>query len=327
MKIVFAVAPTSAERDVSVETSFLPKGARVKLAIYDPNNLDPYYKEIEDADAIITNYVQFGKKEIDKLKKCKVISFQSTGYNGVDIEYAKEKGIAVCAIEEYCTQEVAEHTLSLILALQRGITVYNDSVQIKKEWNFNAMSGVERIEGQTLGIVGLGKIGRAVAKRAQSFGMKTIAYDPYISALVAEEINVELVSIDDILESSNIITIHMNLTSENEAFFNLEKFKKMKKKPYIINVARGAMISEKDLVLALDQGLVKGAGLDVLESEYPDIRNNKLVGRKNVIITPHSAFYSKTSSFLNKKITATNVTNYLQGDFKSVTKIVNGVGL
>lgn len=328
MKIVFVEAPESADRDISREVSFLPEEAEIKVAVYTPERLEEYYREIEDADGIITGYIEFGKKEIDRLKKCKVISCQSTGYNVVDIDYAKEKGIAVCAIAEYCTQEVADHAMALMLALQRGITVYNDSVQIKKEWNFGAMEGKQRrIEGQTLGVVGLGKIGQAVAKRAQSFGMHVIAYDPYLPPLIAKDMDVKLVEIDEILETADVITIHMNLTVENKAFFDLEKFKKMKKQPYIINVARGAVIVEDDLVKALDIGLIRGAGLDVLETEYPDMNTSELVGRENVILTPHSAFYSQTADYLSAKITAENVTHCLQGDYKGAFRVVNGVGV
>jgi D-3-phosphoglycerate dehydrogenase len=183
------------------------------------------------------------------------------------------------------------------------------------------------MHGQQIGIVGFGKIGQAVGKRAQAFGMQVVAYDPYISAEAAEKQHVKLVDLDTLLTTSDVISIHMNLTKENTAFFTLDVFKKMVKKPFIINVARGAMIDEKDLVTALDTNLVRGAGLDVLESEYPDMKTCPLVGRPNVILTPHSAFYSKTAEFLSAKITVENLVKCLKGNFKGAARVVNDVGL
>ena len=118
---------------------------------------------------IVNSYVYFGKKEIDALKKCKVISFQSTGYNEVDLEYAEEKGVAVVSILDYCTQETAENAFAMMLCLQRAIRIYDRSVQVDKEWNYLAAQHLQRIEGQTMGIVGLGRIGQSVARTALKF--------------------------------------------------------------------------------------------------------------------------------------------------------------
>ena len=130
------------------------------VAVYDEHsdNNDAFYEAIADADVIVNSYVYFGKKEIDALKKCKVISFQSTGYNEVDLEYAEEKGVAVVSILDYCTQETAENAFAMMLCLQRAIRIYDRSVQVDKEWNYLAAQHLQRIEGQTMGIVGLGRI-------------------------------------------------------------------------------------------------------------------------------------------------------------------------
>lgn len=327
MKIVFAEDVATADRDFSREVEFLPKGAQRAVAIHDPENMSAFYEEIKDADAIISSFVPFGEKEIDLMEKCKVISIRATGYNAVDIDYAREKGIAVCAVQEYCTQEVADHTLALILALERGIVQYDDMVQIKKEWEPLDVKGLKRIEGKTLGIVGLGKIGQAVAKRAIAFGYNLVAYDPYLPAEVAENLGIALIDIEELLGVSDVITVHMSLTSETDAFFNMDKFKVMKKQPYLINVARGAMVNESDLARALDAGLLKGAGIDVLVDEYPDLHTHCLLGRPNVILTPHAAYYSETSDYMAMKISAENATKCLEGNHKEAKGVVNGVGL
>lgn len=327
MKIIIAEYPESADRDLSIEKEVFPEDAVLELAVYTPETEDAFIEQCRDADAILVGYVGINRRIIDGLEKCKVISVQATGWNYVDWEYAREKGIAVCAIGEYCTQEVADHAIMLMLALLKGLKTYERSVQTDRQWIYNAKPGVKRIEGLKLGIAGYGKIGRAVAKRAQSFGMEILAYDPYIPDEVIREMGAEPVTMDELLEQSDVITIHMNLTGENQGMFDLEKFKKMKRSPILLNVARGGAVKEEDLVYALDHGLVSGAGLDVLSSETPDMNTCPLAGRENVIITPHSAFYSTTTEYLLYKIPAENVLRCLEGKYKEANRVVNGVGL
>lgn len=157
--------------------------------------------------------------------------------------------------------------------------------------------------------------------------MEILAYDPYIPDEAIREMGAEPVTMDELLEQSDVITIHMNLTGENQGMFDLEKFKKMKRSPILLNVARGGAVKEEDLVYALDHGLVSGAGLDVLSSETPDMNTCPLAGRENVIITPHSAFYSTTTEYLLYKIPAENVLRCLEGKYKEANRVVNGVGL
>ena len=165
MKIVLAEVPYTKDRDISVEKSCVPEGAELTMAVFDEHaeNNDAFYAAIKDADIIIDGYVHFGKKEIDAMDHCKVISFQSTGYNEADLDYAKEKGIAVCSILDYCTQETAESAMALMLNLQRGIRQYDRSVQQDHVWDYQVVPGLKRIAGQVMGIAGLGRIGQSVA--------------------------------------------------------------------------------------------------------------------------------------------------------------------
>lgn len=270
-------------------------------------------------------YVYFGKKEIDAMKHCKVISFQSTGYNEADLEYAASKGIAVCSILDYCTQETAENTMALMLNMQRAIRQYDRSVQQDKVWDYGVVQHLRRIEGQVMGIAGLGRIGQSVAKKAKGFDMEVIAYDPYLPPEIAEELGVKLVDFDTLLAEADVISIHMNLTEENYHMFNKETFRKCKKQPIIVNEGRGALISDDDLLWALEEGYVRGAALDMLESENPDLNNCKLLGRDDVLLTPHSGYFSDTSNYLVAKLSMDNALYYYNGEYDKVKVIRNGV--
>ena len=273
MKIVLAEVPYTKDRDISIERSCLPEGAELAIAVFDEHaeNNDAFYAEIKDADIIIDGYVHFGKKEIDAMDHCKVISFQSTGYNEADLDYAKEKGIAVCSILDYCTQETAESAMALMLNLQRGIRQYDRSVQQDRVWDYQVVPGLKRIAGQVMGIAGLGRIGQSVARKAQAFDMEVIAYDPFLPPAIAENLGVKLVDFDTLLAESDVLSLHMNLTEENYHMFNKEAFMKCKKHPIIVNEGRGPLICDEDLVWALDNGYIRGAALDMVESEDPDL--------------------------------------------------------
>lgn len=329
MKIVITEDPVTVNRSFDLEFASCPKDADVSVAVYDPNaeNNDKFFEAIADADIIINCYVNFNKELIDRLNKCKVISFESTGYNEVDLEYAKEKGIAVISILDYCTQETAENAFTLMLCLQRATMKYHELVQKEHIWDASAVTGIRRIEGQTIGIVGLGRIGQSVAKKAHGFDMNVIAYDPFLPPEIAEKLNVKLVDFDYLLAESDVISIHMNLTPENVHMFNKETFKKMKKQPILINEGRGQMICEEDLAWALDNGLVRAAGLDMLESEYPDLSACKLMGRENVILNPHSGFMSDTSNYLVCTLPVQNAVAYVNGEPIPNGAVRNGVTL
>ncbi len=329
MKFVFAEFPETKDRDMSTEIALLPAGSEVGVAVYDESDLESYYAALEDADAICSGFAPLDRTCIDRLKKCRIISVQATGYNFVDYEYCREKGISVCAVGEYCTQEVADHTIMLILALEKRLPYLQQRVNQDKAWEIETIQtlGMKSIWGQTLGIIGFGKIGRATAMRAKAFGLRVIANDPYVEPEWFEKLDVEPVSVDTILAESDIISLHMNLTRENTCMITKDHFCRMAKKPFFINTARGGLVDEQAMFEALDEGLVMGIGLDVLTSEAPDLHEVPIVGRDNVIITPHSAFYSDSSIEACERISAQNMVYYLNGEPEKVFKIVNGVGV
>lgn len=335
MKVVFANTPVNIDVDYSLDCTFLPPEAEVVIGLYDPAQpLDSevnqkFLADIKDADIIINAYVYFGKELLDAMDHCKVISFQSTGYNEVDLEYAAHKGVAVVSIRDYCTQETAENAIASMLALQRNTINYNRDIQEKYIWDYTAYPGMKRVEGQTMAIIGFGRIGQHVGRIAgKGLGMKVIAYDPYLPPEIAEAQGVELVDLDTALAEGDVVSVHMNLTSENKYMFDKETFAKMKKHPIFINEGRGEMVSEEALKWALDEGIIRGAGIDMLESEDPDLHKSPLVTgevRPNLIIMPHVGYWSDTSDYLVRKYSIENAVNYYFGRFDEVHDIRNGV--
>ena len=325
MKVVICDYKDVLDRELEYEKDIIKNGIKdVDISVYEyKGDNEEFIKEIEDADAILTAFLDIDKDVINKCKNLKCISINAVGYDTVDLEAARKNNVTVCAIEEYCTQEVAEHTLALILSLNRGIKHYINDIDNKNVWKYQSITGLRRLEGQTLGVYGFGRIGRAVAKRAQGFGINVVAVDPYVSQEFADKYGVKIVDSNYINENADIISNHMNQNNSNNNFFNLEEFKKMKKNPIFINVGRGSCVNEKDLLIALERNYIRGAGLDVLEAENPDIKNNKLVKRENVIITPHAAFYSETSMRELQRISCENIVNFFNNNIEGIKRIVS----
>jgi len=240
---------------------------------------------IKDYDALVVrSATKVTKDVIEAAKKLKFIGRAGVGLDNVDLEAATQKGIIVMNTPAGNTISTAEHTFSMILALSRNIPQANSSTK-KGEWKRSKFMGVE-LYGKTLGVVGFGRIGSEVAKRALSFGMKILAYDPFLSADVAESIGVEIAELKKVLQESDYITVHTPLTDETRHMVSDKEFSLMKKGVRIINCARGGIIDESALVKALKEGKVAGAAMDVFESE-PLSPDNELLKLENVIITPH----------------------------------------
>ncbi|MDD5561088.1 MAG: phosphoglycerate dehydrogenase [Candidatus Omnitrophica bacterium] len=240
---------------------------------------------IKDYEALVVrSATKVTAEVIQAAKKLRVIGRAGVGLDNVDLEAATQKGIIVMNTPAGNTISTAEHTFSMILALSRNIPQANASTK-KGEWKRSKFMGVE-LYGKTLGIVGFGRIGSEVAKRALSFGMKILAYDPFLSAEVAESIGVEIAELRKVLQEADYITVHTPLTEETRHMISDKEFAMMKKGVRIINCARGGIIDEAALVKALKELKVSGAAMDVFEKE-PLSAENELLKSDNVIITPH----------------------------------------
>ena len=233
---------------------------------------------------------QIDARDIAQLTHCKAIGRFGLGVDNIDLPAAKEKGIAVNYVPDYCIREVSDHAMALLLALIRKIPLSNKLVQAGR-WEMPAVVPIRRIEGTVLGLVGFGNIPRLVAPKAQAFGIKVVAYDPYAKPELFKAAGVESVDFDTLLVASDYVSVHAPLMPATRGLINAAAFGKMKKGAYIVNTARGPLIDEAALIAALDAGQVGGAALDVVASE-PLAKDLPLLGRDNVIVSPHTAFYS-----------------------------------
>jgi len=239
---------------------------------------------IKDYDGlVIRSATKVTQAIIDNAEKLKVIGRAGVGLDNVDITAASKRGIVVMNTPGGNTITTGEHAISMMLSLARKIPQATASMKNGK-WEKNSFMGNE-IFNKTLGIIGIGRVGSIVADRAQGLKMNVIAYDPYMSTEAAAKIGISLVSLDDLLKHSDFISVHTPMTKETRGIVNAKAFAKMKKGVYIINCARGGIVSEKDLYDALVSGKVAGAALDVFEEE--PTKNKELVGLENVICTPH----------------------------------------
>jgi len=320
--LIVAEIPENASRDLKVETAIL--GPEVDIVRYSYDGDDRgLITACRDADVILTDYAPLTRSVIQQLHRCRLISVAATGYSCVDLDAAADAKISVCAIDEYCTDEVADHTILLMLALCRRLLEYHKRVQSRHEWQFDSLSGLRRLRDMTLGLVGFGKIGQAVAHRAAAFGLTIIASDPYGDKKLAAYLGIKLCDLPELFLTSDIISLHCDLTNENRKLVDKRAFGRMSKKPILINCARGELIDEEALLDALDTGQISGAGLDVLTDESPDLLELPLAGRDNVILTPHVAFYSDASMLENRSVSAANIRNFLDGKHAKVRKYVH----
>lgn len=224
-----------------------------------------------------------------RLPRLQLLVRAGVGVEKIDIEAATAQGVMVTNITDYGTQEVADHTLLLMLAAARRLTYFVR--QIGSDWAEASYLPVRRLSGRTCGLVGLGAIGSAVAARVTALGMSVIAHDPWAPPERFVSAAARAVSLDELFELSDVITLHVPSTPENHHLLNADAFSRMRRSPVIVNTARGALVDTQALEHALDAGMVSGAGLDVLDEE-PQAQHVSLLKRDDVVVTPHVAWYS-----------------------------------
>jgi len=259
---------------------------------------------------IVRSRTQVTKEVIDAGVNLKVIGRAGIGVDNIALEYAIEKGIPVVYAPTGSTQSVAELAMAHILCLARRLTKADSSIRDKK-WEKKKLTGTE-LDGKTLGLIGCGRIGGEVAKRAQAFGMITISYDPYLPHEHARCMNINLTDYDTILTTSDFISIHALLTDETRGMVNEEAFNKMKPTAYIINCARGGIIDETALYNALKDNKIAGAALDVFEHEPPS--ESPLLELDNIVFSPHVGAATKEAQIKAGTITAEQMLKVLNGE-------------
>jgi D-3-phosphoglycerate dehydrogenase len=252
-----------------------------------------------------------------------VIHNIGAGYEKIDVPAATDYGICVSFAGDYCAEEVAEHTMALVLACARRVLRLDRAVR-RGNWGLAAKrekpeiwSPMFRIEGQTLGIIGFGRIGRLIVPKAKGFGLRVIAFDPYVSSSLFEESGAESVTLDKLLRESDYISVNAALSEENRYLLGIAEFRKMKPTSYFINCARAEFADEKALYTALADGYIAGAGLDLIEGEKVSL-DHPLLRLDNVILTAHSAWYSEHSISEMKRRVYENIGQVFRGGWPTL---------
>lgn len=305
-----------------VEEAVLGKDARFEMAMAGDGTAIPDVMW-RQADAVLAwHEVRLHEGVIAKLDRCKVIVRVGAGFDNVDLEAAARSGIPVCNVPDYGTNDVADHAMSLLLGLARGISGYDRAAR-SGAWSWDCAGALRRVTGSTFGIVGLGRIGTAVAVRAKAFGMRVLFYDPYKDVGYDKALGIERAHrLDDLLSQSDAVTLHTPLTEETRRFAGKQFFCTLKEGAIFINTARGACCELDALHEVLRSNRLRAAGLDVLEQEPPDVRHpliqawrlqeDWIAGR--LLITPHAAFYNRESYVELRRKAAEEARRVLTGE-------------
>ncbi len=265
-------------------------GTMAEIVEVDGSSPETFLAGVRDADAVITSWgIRIDRDIIAGLDRCVVIGVGSVGVDMVDVDAATEAGIVVTNVPDVFIEEVADHTLMLLLACARRVTLMDRMVREGRWYEGRPLlNQVPRLWGQTLGLISFGNVARAVARRAKAFGMHILAFDPFVSELKITGEGVEPVSFTELLERSDYLSVHPGLNEGTQHMLDDDAFRRMKRTAAVINCGRGGVIDEKALASALDSGEIAMAGLDVLETEPPDPKN-PLLTMDHVILTPHAA--------------------------------------
>ena len=315
MKIVFTDSYTLGPDDLDL--SGLKNLGEFEM--YDRSSPEEIMERCGSADVVITNKNILNKNNLQFLKKLKLIAVSATGYNIIDTRYARENNISVSNVPDYGTDSVAQHTFALLLELTNNVGLHNQSVH-EGDWENSidfcyVKSPITELSGKVLGIIGFGKIGQKTAEIARAFGMVV----KYNSSKPVAGFESDYLTIEELLKTSDFISLHCPLKPENTEMVNESFLRLMKKNAYLINTSRGQLINENDLANALNDNIIAGAALDVLSTEPPK-SNNPLLKAKNCIITPHNAWQSREARQRIVNTLEKNISSFFSG---LPTNIVN----
>ena len=304
----------------------------------------------KDADAIQVHFAEITRDILAALPKCRLLVHSGVGMDTIDVDAARDLGIPACNVPDYGIEDVATHTILLMLAVTKKLNKLMDTVK-RGVWDFSVAKPVHRLAGRTFGTIGCGAIARSTIQKAQAFGMNVISYDPFltqeqgdvptaidfsrrtirnikqnlfwaffyntlgipVAAGVLAPLGITLKSMDEVAAESDVISLHLHLNKSTEGMIGADFFRKMKKDAFFINTARGAIVKEDELIAALRDGEIAGAGIDVLCSETVPA-DHPLIGMDNVILTPHAAWYSEEASLALLTKGAEEVVRGLNGE-------------
>ena len=285
------------------------------VTIHDRTSPEQTVERSFDSAIILTNKVVLGAEEIDQLPNLKFIAVMATGYNVVDVAYARAKGIPVSNVPVYSTDSVAQHVMASLLSFIHRPQAHHDAIMDgawQRSNNFSFwLSPLSELKGKTFSVVGLGRIGRATAKLAAAFGMRVVAHSRTEKDPLTTD-GFQWLSLDKLFETSDVISLHCPQTSENTGFVNSSLLSKMKSNAILINTARGGLINEANLAKALNDEIIGGALLDVVSAE-PINDDNPLLKAKNCLLTPHIAWTTVEARMRLMQTTADNIAAFQKG--------------
>ena len=256
-------------------------------------------ERIADADVVVVNMVPLTESVLSRLKKCRLIIRHGIGYDNVDVQACTKFGIQFAYQPDYCKEDVAEHAISLMFACARKVVWSRqilDRSSASGRWDFTGLFPMYRLDGKTLGIVGVGRIGSRVARKLRSFGLRIIGTDPYLSEERRSELDMEFVTRETLFKESDFVTVHTPLTEETRHIINSETLGWMKKSAYVINTSRGPMVDDEALAEAVRTGGIAGAAIDVYYKEPPP-PDHPFFGLDNIILTPHIGWASEEAGW------------------------------
>lgn len=301
--------------DLDIERAVLD-AAGAELIVAEQADVATLARLASDVDAILTTWAKVTAEVLAAARQCRIVARLGIGLDNIDVEFATRQGMLVTNVPDYCLEEVAEHALALILSLGRKVAFYH---QQTKGGNYDLSAGppLHRLVGQTVGIIGLGNIGRQVAAKASAFGFNVLAFTRRPQSMT---LGVACVPLDELLAQSDYVSLHLPSTPETRQFMGARELARMKPTAYLVNTARGALIDEQALAEALVTNRLAGAALDVQQHEPPDLSRPPF-NDPRVIVTPHSAFYSIESVTELRRRAAQQVADVLAG--KTPENVVN----
>ena len=271
------------------------EAAGAKVIVAPDGDEDTLINLAKDVDAIMTCFAKVTEKVIRSAEKCVAIGRFGVGTDNIDVATATELGIPVTYVPDYCVDEVSDHVLAMLHTWNRKIALFDQSVKSEGWGHLGLTMRIKRLRGKTIGIVGFGRIGQAVAEKASAFGLKILASDPVTPKEIVESYGGQLVTFEELLEQSDFVSLHAPLTPATEKLIGPREFDLMKDDSFLINAARGPLIDESALYDALSNGKIGGAGLDVMVENEPP-KDHPLMQLENILITPHTAFFSQEST-------------------------------
>lgn len=264
-----------------------------------------------EPDGLITQYHMIDECVFEAAPSLQVVRRYGVGLDTVDVDAATEHGVRVVNVPDYCMDEVSTHAFALLLSCERKTAFYDTMIE-NGTWDYKSGVPIHRLRGRTLGLVGFGDIPQHLAKKAQTFGLEVITYDPYVDDDILEEYGVEQVTFDALLDRSTYVSVHTPLTDETEHLFDEEAFASMDELAILVNTSRGAVVDTDALARALEAGEIRAAGIDVIPEEPP--AESALIGRDDTVMTLHVAWYSEESIDNLRRDLAADVGRVVSGD-------------